>query len=121
MEKSEINVGNPEEWELVGPSLNILAGISEFAAKPEAVIVHDPVECGGLHALMEAPLEVDLEEELLFRSSPNYYDYARQYQAFVLALRCNVPQVIYFGTSSATIRRMKPSLGIPTRYLRVTR
>jgi len=95
VEKLQVNIGSPEEWDLVRPSLNVLNGISEFAAKPEAVIVHDPVESGGLRALMEAPLEGDLEDELLFRSSPNFCDYARQYQGFVLALRRTVPQVVY--------------------------
>lgn len=57
--------------------------------------MHDPVESGGLNALINAPTEVDLEEELLFRSTPHFSHYTRQYEAFVIALRRNVSQVLY--------------------------
>ncbi|MDQ7782342.1 MAG: arginine deiminase family protein [Desulfomonilaceae bacterium] len=94
MEKSRIEVGGLHAQQIMAPSLTVLTGISEFAARPEAVIVHDPVESGGLHALTEVPGHVDLEEELLFRSIPSSRDYARQYQAFVSALRGNGSEVL---------------------------
>jgi N-dimethylarginine dimethylaminohydrolase len=79
------------------PSHDILPAVSEFAAKPEAFIVHDPATTGGLDALSSSRSDGNLEEELLFRERPSAGDYARQYEEFVVAIRQDVSQVLYLG------------------------
>lgn len=75
----------------------VLPGISEFAAKPEAFIVHDPFCSGGLDVFVLRKSATRLEEELLFRETPQAHHYARQHKEFVKTImKCGI-DIVYLA------------------------
>jgi N-dimethylarginine dimethylaminohydrolase len=70
---------------------------SEFAVAPQIVLVHDPVDAGGLDAIESHSHDGDLERELLFRERPDTEIYGRQHKAFVAEIRRHVPEVYYLA------------------------
>jgi N-dimethylarginine dimethylaminohydrolase len=71
------------------------AALAEFAARPAALLVHDPAPLGALTLIDEVADLNTLEETTLFRAKPDHAAYGAQHQAFVALLRAHVDQVIY--------------------------
>lgn len=77
--------------------LSVRPGISEYAAKPQAFIVHDPFASRGLDVFALHPSDTRLEETLLFREKPDAEHYAGQHQAFVNTIRKYGIDIFYLG------------------------
>lgn len=67
--------------------------LSEFAATPVRVVVHDPAAAGALDLLAGVPA-MRLEERYLFRSHPHPETFAAQHAALVAALERAGAEVI---------------------------
>lgn len=66
---------------------------AEFDARPQAVIIHDPVKNGSFKVIEETDNSGSLEEEVLFRSRPDTDLYSRQHKMFADLLRRHVEKV----------------------------
>lgn len=71
------------------------ASWAEFAARPAALLVHDPGPTGALAVVTDVVDPGALEETTLFRSKPDPTAYGAQHQAFVALLRAHADRVIY--------------------------
>lgn len=67
----------------------------EFAAIPEAFIVHDPVRAGAFRAMRGIDDPGVLEAEFLYRSAPDPGLYGAQHARFVAELRRHVGRIYY--------------------------
>jgi N-dimethylarginine dimethylaminohydrolase len=68
---------------------------AEFDAKPQAVIIHDPVKNGSFNVIEEINDSGSLEEKVLFRSRPDTDLYSHQHKMFADLLRRHVEKVFY--------------------------
>lgn len=71
--------------------------LSEFAAAPPILLVHDPVKAGAFKAMEGIQNPSRIEQDFLFRVQPDTCKYAEQHLYFVDLLRKNVHQVIYLA------------------------
>lgn len=67
--------------------------LSEYAAPPRAVVIHDPTRVGALKNLRGLNPEAS-QELFLFRALPDEAQFAQDHQAFAETLRQHVPQVL---------------------------
>lgn len=70
---------------------------SEFAVRPTAVIVHDPVAAGSFDAMLGVRDAETLQQRLLFRALPDRRRFAEQHRAFVDLLARHVGRVHYLS------------------------
>jgi N-dimethylarginine dimethylaminohydrolase len=75
----------------------LLPAVAEFAAKPEAILVHNPIAAGAFRLFDSIIDDTRLEEEALFRYRPDHAMYASQHYAFVATIASHVRHVIYLS------------------------
>lgn len=69
--------------------------LAEFNRKPEAVIIHNPVEAGSFKLMEGINDPAVLEDELLFRSRPDINLYSLQHRQFSKLLCSHFNKVFY--------------------------
>lgn len=73
------------------------SAVAECEAKPEAVLVHNPIAVGAFRLIDSISDDARLEEEVLFRHRPNRALYAFQHDAFVATIARHVPHVLHLS------------------------
>jgi len=73
--------------------MRVFMPIAEFETKPEAVIIHNPVETGSFKIMEEINDSGMLEDKILFRSRPYTDLYSQQHKIFADLLGKHVKKV----------------------------
>lgn len=70
---------------------------AEYSLPPATIIVHDPVSCGALDALLDIPVEQILDD-FLFWAVPDSLEFSAQHRKFAKELAVGTDRLMYLSS-----------------------